>query len=859
MFEEHLLVTSLLGLSSLINELFCGYKKSNEKLQCSIKICLKRIFTRLNNEFIRCKNKTSKFVDSNKLETETNTEIVLLKKERKKQKKDSNLKNTEQPSNLFKESCKFWNYFNSDNHSLQTAFFQALNSITKLSTVLLNEENHFEIVWFQLYKSKFYEYIFNNINHSVPEIRALTWLLASHLLSNRTIYDPWSVVKKPHWIESILYPFVSNGLKPVGNVVDFGLSKIDLNKYRWIFYEYFTGKRFLQVKYQLINENYISEEIVQNVNLLITFVENFIDNNNDNLQIYGTFLSGLEDALKITVLQKDVDFLVELYFDLIGHFMQMLHQNQFDVQSLVDEIFQVRLYRLLTTSFGHNLLSQSHIYLNLLLLVHYNEQLNANTKSESMYNIFKCNLSKVYSALLIYIQTSLKLNETKEVLFSVLRFFNDSIHFVSNGYFSAGYYCSKYKFDYQRNILKMFRSIQTDVKGSNRSVKFGDVESKPEIESDSKDWWISQLTVFNYNLINLDYYPEERFLFSLIDVLPIIFEQIEDILLLLIRIVNVQFDQFQNEKNYDTIFLTIHHLQFAFQAIPTQNLLKLSSLSCDKMNMEFLKWLDVCYQCCLKFNHLSLHAIAVGSKIVDLILTVLSKFEEKDSLKSFEFIHQHLNSFQFCILVNHLDHIKATPNTISKFIEDYEMFNWDKYQKFLFNQLDLLFQDSIHMDLHYDILKCTLRFTKNKLSNSGQLLKIFEQFLQHSLDHLKKQNDVQKMISYKYFVDFPRMCMELSQILFENIDFVSDDFDLTFKQFTSMYFEQMFQLSSQPFIDSNANAFIENSMLFCQFSLERLLHYERFEPKTLFNQLLDYIFENIIKSSCWNYQKYVLI
>ena len=93
-FEEHILVTSLRGLSSLVNELVCFYLENENGLDDALQIqvfqCLEQIFLRLNTEFGKSKfTQLAKHKQAqNGEEKELNYGAIISNKYKKKLKKD---------------------------------------------------------------------------------------------------------------------------------------------------------------------------------------------------------------------------------------------------------------------------------------------------------------------------------------------------------------------------------------------------------------------------------------------------------------------------------------------------------------------------------------------------------------------------------------------------------------------------------------------------------------------------------------------------------------------------------------------------------------------------------------------------
>ena len=147
MFEEHILVTSLRGLSTLINELLCFHlnpvNDSNDELKNRVFTCLENIFIRLNAEF-----GINKFVYENENNTKhpntdhgdenvNSDETFLSKKEKKKLKKEEKTKeNAKKHEKGSKSQCKFWTYQSLNNNSIRVSLFHALNSIVRLTTTM---------------------------------------------------------------------------------------------------------------------------------------------------------------------------------------------------------------------------------------------------------------------------------------------------------------------------------------------------------------------------------------------------------------------------------------------------------------------------------------------------------------------------------------------------------------------------------------------------------------------------------------------------------------------------------------------------------------------------------------------------
>lgn len=521
-FEEHLLVTCLRGLSSLVNELICFYidaecKGTDDQRQKQIFQCLEQIFSRLNTEISKNKlasvNKAvkSEEVVTNSGENDTNEKAFLSKKDIKRQQKKDKENANKETSKGPKGHCKFWSYFGSDNISIRISCFHALNSVTRLTSLMydsqplkdgsifeqLNTANH---LWFKLYKTNFFENLFKSFVDSVAEVRGLAWLLGTHVLNYSAIYKPWSVVNHDKWLKETLVAFISNGMRTAGGTIDFGLFNIGLEKCKLLYPEFFSKKYSHLSGLQLTSSSYVEQDTLVNVKLIVVFVDAFNrqEENQYSLSIFKTVLFALNSAIARVYLQSDMDFLIEIYFNLIYHLVRQCLQlplkskvqqlpesspglvEEMKLPALFIELFQTHLLNIVEHSLNSatsEMLCNSQIYLNLLLLVNNtaecykdlsggeNSQLYDLKTLTAVCDLFKANMHKLYSKLFKLADAELeqriagqKSTTTDFALNRVLRFLNDSTLFQLDGYFSSEFYYSKGNTNYDKNALKALHS-----------------------------------------------------------------------------------------------------------------------------------------------------------------------------------------------------------------------------------------------------------------------------------------------------------------------------------------------------------------------------------------------------------------
>uniref|UniRef100_A0A6P6YCR3 E3 ubiquitin-protein ligase listerin n=1 Tax=Dermatophagoides pteronyssinus TaxID=6956 RepID=A0A6P6YCR3_DERPT len=332
MFDDHQIGICLLGISTMINELLCFYKKNIDENNNVYK-CLEKIFIRFNEEFVRCKG----------LMDDDNTDD---------------------------------------------------NDQTSTTTTVKTLENRFEELEMSRKEKKrlnrnYFSTIMNGMVDSTIEIRGISWLLASHLLSNQNdlFNQLWSIVDRPNWLEKILKPFIVNGMKSSGSIIDFGIDRIGLKSYLALYPElsfemdkYFSGLRLICPQYY--QQQRFMIDFNDKINLIMVFIRSFNQNQaattttDQSYSIFDLFLRNLLISIDNIGLLTDMLFLIELFFNIINFALQ---------ESLLEESSCIEhLHCLLKRTMNNekrDLYLRSQIYLNHLLLINrlmkqkFNEQL----------------------------------------------------------------------------------------------------------------------------------------------------------------------------------------------------------------------------------------------------------------------------------------------------------------------------------------------------------------------------------------------------------------------------------------------------------------------------------------------------
>lgn len=639
-FEEHILVTCLRGLSSLVNELACFYMEAengpDDQRQKQVFQCLEQIFSRLNTEFSKNKiasmNKVTKPEEGVSVsgEKDAKEEAFWSKKEKKKmQKIERNKENAKKDAAKGpKGLCKFWAFFGSDNTSIRISCFHTLNSVTRLTSLMydsqhlkdasiydqLDSANH---LWFKLYKTNFFENVFKSFVDSVAEVRGLAWLLGTHVLNYSTIYKPWSVLNHDKWLKETLVAFISNGMRTVGGTIDFGLFNIGLEKCKLLYPEFFSKKYSHLSGLQLTSSSYVEQDTLVNVKLIVVFVDAFNrqEENHFSLKIFETVLFALNNAITRVFLQSDMDFLIEIYFNIIYHLVRQCLQlplkskveqlpekssgliAEMKLPALFNELFQTHLLNIVEHSLNsttNEMLCNSQIYLNLLLLVNNtSECYKTNLKDSQLYDVetlsavydlFKLNIRRLYSKLFKLADAELeqriagRQKDTEFALNRILRFLNDSTLFQLDGYFSSEFYYSKGNTNYDKNALKTVRSnllnsaeSPAEVGGRTVFAKrvnfFNEVDVVEDIPKKAANWRTTQLgqSAFSFPLSSSSnsnasqrQRPSISFLAEYSDLLE---EAVYPIAVKLIKLADTQLND-SGQVNSEDIFLTLLHLQY---------------------------------------------------------------------------------------------------------------------------------------------------------------------------------------------------------------------------------------------------------------------------------------------------------
>lgn len=502
-FEEHMLVTSMRGLSVVINELICFYLQPetiDQQLQPRALATLQAIFLRINEEFVKRSPKTI-HLESNDADgkgPKEDEELAHQAAESSKKEKKKKLKK-DQPEddggggggsfNVRPKHCRFWDYDRSRNDTVRLATSHALNSFTRLTTLLVgvNEEEHiFEEqtfdksdAWYLHYKVKFYELVFDHLFDAVLEVRGLGWLLASHLLLNEDLYQPWATIDVSRFLER-LSGFFARGMRTEGGLLDFGLFNLNLERYMLLYPEYFAKKMFYLSGAQLVLEKDADAGQAANGKLIIVFVQAF--HQQQKFRIFASALDSLSDGLRDARLRRDIDFMQEVYYNLVYYYMYNCYRlawkdtndeadggggggnetgesfkNVRAVEKLSEEIFNKYLLKLETLSWKEEskVFYQTSTYLNLLLLSYNTNQLYHELSTGPMAEFYKPNLllylyeqfkgrvADLYHHMFRLAHTELVANlEGKSVLplDRMLKFLNEAIYFRDDGYFSSEYY-----------------------------------------------------------------------------------------------------------------------------------------------------------------------------------------------------------------------------------------------------------------------------------------------------------------------------------------------------------------------------------------------------------------------------------
>ncbi|OTF71250.1 hypothetical protein BLA29_003178, partial [Euroglyphus maynei] len=322
MFEDHQLGTCLLGLSTMINELLCFYVKNNPNDIQNVYECLEKIFIRLNDEFVRC---TGLDRDSQIPTTTMSTDKTLEKQ---------------------MEDLQALELSKKDKRKLQRNYF---------STIM------------------------NGMVDSTIEIRGISWLLTSHLLSNNDLFNLWSVINRNDWLIKTLKPFINNGMKSSGSIIDFGIDRIGLKSYSAVYAElsyqmesYFSGLSLICPTYY----GRCMADFKDKINLVTVFIRSFNQTEHCQFLIFDLFLTNLLDSFENIGLLTDMLFLIELFFNilclaLIECFRQSDEQNkqkQQMITSIIEHLHHL-LKRTMLKNDKRDLFLRSQVYLNHLLLI----------------------------------------------------------------------------------------------------------------------------------------------------------------------------------------------------------------------------------------------------------------------------------------------------------------------------------------------------------------------------------------------------------------------------------------------------------------------------------------------------------
>ncbi|KAH9415234.1 listerin E3 ubiquitin protein ligase 1 [Dermatophagoides pteronyssinus] len=835
MFEDHQIGTCLLSLSTMINELLCFYRKNNNKNIDNVYECLEKIFIRLNDEFIRCKGlMVNDDIDNNDDHSQTSTtkktlenqfeELEMSRKEKKKLNKKKNLTNKQEK--IERKICSIWNSTTSNNDYIRIASFQALNAFTRLTSFFFGNDNNFneenfkniskQRLWFKLYKGNYFTTIMNGMIDSTIEIRGISWLLASHLLSNHNdnnIFNQlWSIVNRNDWLEKTLKPFIANGMKSPGSIIDFGIDRIGLKSYSTLYPElsyqmdaYFSGLGLICPQYY---ERCFMTNFNDKINLIMIFIRSFNQNQTtiENCHsIFDLFLTNLLDSFKNIGLLTDLLFLIELFFNIIYLALQELSsfrpsdERQMMITSCIDHL--------------HCLLKQT-----------------INQEKRDLYL-----RSQIYSNHLLLINHLLTTNFHHDHNIAILRFMTESFYYYNDGYFSYDYYCNESELNFERNIWKLLKQQQQQQRNDQKQVKFEqNVNDNDQIESlmmNRKKLFENCLLLMTNTTTNHNHHHQlsNETIISLPDMIPTLFPHYNRILNELINQLNLMFEtNIQSEsttmkkfedKIHQTYFM-LSHLQYIITFVN-------KFTACFIDDDDDTKW--------IKYRYM----IIVGSKILDIYLVDMAKSEQSA---------EHLKMF-----LSNLD-----PFTFSKF--------WiiilPKYQfklSLIQQQIMTVFTTSTNknqIDFETIILNELLNHIVINVEqyddDDDETFKLIAILIEKICNHY---NEIDNIVQHCFYLQFPKLLFNLYRKLLKNSSklFLIENFSENFHKHSVMLLEKIVQsISTNPDVDDDNERifdYIENVEEF--FISTQSLMYENYD---YFDRILDqqtalqleFILENFI-------------
>nr|XP_046910062.1 uncharacterized protein LOC124491464 [Dermatophagoides farinae] len=843
MFEDHQLGTCLLGLSTMINELMCFYVKNNIDDTHNVYECLEKIFIHLNEEFVRSKglaedgdrtttttNATTILSTDKTLEKQMETihELEMSRKEKKKLRKEMNNKNDQarkQDSRIM--TCSLWNCTKSNNDYIRIASFQALTAFTRLTSFLAIDseekflEKHSNIstrLWFKLYKGNYFPTIMNGMVDSTIEIRGISWVLASHLLSNNngSFFNLWSVINRNDWLTKTLKPFINNGMKSSGSIIDFGIDRIGFKSYLAIYPElsypmesYFSALSLICPTYR----DRFMKDFNDKINLITMFICSFNQNQSSDCQflIFDLFLTNLLDSFNNIGLLTDMLFLIELFFNI--SYLALLEcfksnndngseqPKQIMITSIVEHLNNL-LKRTTTTKDGkRDLFLRSQVYLNHLLLINRVKQIDG-------HQLFETQLLVVYENLLANFHDDD--DDDDDDRLAVLRFLTES-YYHCDGYFSYDYYCTEMELNYERNVWKVLKQQLNQQCSGSKQVKF---EQDDDIDDDDH-FSLNEKKLFeNCTLPNRIITITNEPPISLLVMIPSlnlhVIRIVDKLIAHLDRMFETKFQSNLSIKEFENEFRSIYYMLIHLEYITR------SVSSSKPLDEHCSRWLSMIYSICSRFTDDKWikyrYMIAIGSKILDVYIVHMAK-SESSLLSNLKMFLTNLDPFAFCIVINHLDQIRnvTTSDVYEKFLKNYfkiidNYVTNDEYESLIIHrQLMIVFKtvDENRMDFETAILEELLdrliksynNDNKNQSQKNDETFKLIGRLIDEMCDYY---SHIDNIVKHQFFIRFPSILIDLYQILLNNPQklFLIENFFENFYKHSQMLLQRYSQLVS---------------------------------------------------------------
>ncbi|KPM05890.1 hypothetical protein QR98_0043620 [Sarcoptes scabiei] len=251
-----------------------------------------------------------------------------------------------------------------------------------------------------------------------------------------------------------------------GYVLDFGMKNFHLKHLVVL-----NGGKFQNYLtiFKWIDSDYEQNSIAITIKMILQFIKVYANYRTEShLKSFIFYILAIEEALKKSVLFKEIEFLIELYFNLLIIFFEEI--SQFNAEISDENIIEIKkaidsIGTILNEAISNRniLLIKGQVFRYHLISMHEIDHYLRENHSDNLHRLFQKLFGEIYSRFA---------HEFDSNPNGVLRLFSESILHKDSDYFCMEFHLSEKDLDFEKKLFRMWKDNIHSITTSSTTVSF---------------------------------------------------------------------------------------------------------------------------------------------------------------------------------------------------------------------------------------------------------------------------------------------------------------------------------------------------------------------------------------------------